>query len=64
MSYITNIEQLGCEEGLQQGRHEALALVRNLLKQKVLLAAIKSAAFLKKNYLRSKNLKDLYLTWF
>lgn len=52
VSYITSIERLGIEEGLQQGRQEglqqgrreALALVRNLLKQKVPLAAIKSAS--------------------
>lgn len=41
MSYITSIERLGIEEGLQQGRREALALIRNLLKQKIPLATIK-----------------------
>ncbi len=62
MSYVTSFERLSREEGLQQGRQETLALVRNLLKQKVPLATIKFASGLsEKEFLSSKNLKDLYL---
>lgn len=44
MTLAQQLEQKGLQKGLEQGRQEVLILVRNLLKQKVPLATIKSAS--------------------